>query len=536
MTTWQNVRALYQIYPRSFRDTNGDGIGDINGIIEKLPYLKGKDDSLGIDALWISPFYPSPMRDFGYDVSDYRGVHQMFGNLDDFERLIDVAHAADIKIMIDFVPNHTSDEHEWFVSSRSGKESVHRDWYIWRDPSPAGGPPNNWLSVFGGSAWQYDEESGQYYLHSFLAEQPDLNWESPLVRAAMNDVLRFWLDKGVDGFRCDAVRWIAKDDQFRDDPVNPDYSTETDSDPYHALLHTHSRYGNKLFEYLGELSETVASYEDRLIIFEDYPDAGPERMKQYMDFYRKIDASIAAPINYDIIHEPYSATEIRRCIGNFQAALRPEDIAIYGFGNHDNSRLASRLDRKRARLMALLQLSLPGVPIVYYGDEIGMIDVSIPPDAVQDPFEKRVPGKGLGRDPERTPMQWDDSFAAGFSRIEPWLPVAEDSDLYNVAREQEDVDSFFHLYKKLLAARGSCAPLIKGNYSTLDSSTSAVYGFARTYENETVHVFLNMSSELTKVALDDCKDVILSTNPERATGAVAGETLHLAPHEGIIVR
>src|SRR5664279_629214 len=251
MVRWSNVRALYQIYPRSFYDSNADGVGDIPGIIEKLDYLKGSSSDLGVDAIWITPFYPSPMADFGYDISDYKNVHPLFGTMADFDQLISEAHGRSIKVMIDFVPNHTSDEHLWFQLSRSSLTNEYRDWYTWRDPASDGGPPNNWLSVFGGSAWQLDETTGQYYLHSFLAKQPDLNWANPAVRAAMADVLRFWLDRGVDGFRVDAVRWLSKDESFADNPPNPDYSD--DGDPYHSQLQVNSRYGPALYAYLKEI-------------------------------------------------------------------------------------------------------------------------------------------------------------------------------------------------------------------------------------------------------------------------------------------
>lgn len=536
MARWSNVRAIYQIYPRSFFDTNADGIGDLPGIIEKLEYLDGGAGSLGADAIWISPFYPSPMADFGYDVSDYKNVHPMFGTLDDFDRLIEQAHDRTLKVMIDFVPNHTSDEHNWFVQARSSRDNDYRDWYTWRDPAPDGGPPNNWLSVFGGSAWEFDEHTGQYYLHSFLSKQPDLNWSNPQVRTAMADVLRFWLDRGVDGFRVDAVRWIAKDPELRDNPPNPDYDIDNDSDPYHAQLQINSKFGPELFAYLDEMADVVERYDDAIIIFEDYPDSGPDHIAQFVDFYEHVDPDVAAPFNYDGTQVGYDAGQLRDFITNFQTALDGDYRPFYAFGNHDKPRIASRLGRVQARLIAVLQLTLPGIPVIYYGEEIGMMNVTIPPGDEQDPFEKQQPGVGLGRDPQRSPMQWSSEMFAGFSHVKPWLPVATDSDTYNVATELDDRASFLSLYRQLLHLRGVSTSLSHGTYTLLPQSNDRIFAYAREYNSERMVILLNVSDQPSDCDVRDVNLLFLSTHPDRRLGRLHESTITLQPHEAVIVR
>ncbi len=536
MARWSNVRAIYQIYPRSFYDTNADGIGDLPGIIEKLDYLDGGAGSLGVDAIWISPFYPSPMADFGYDVSDYKNVHPMFGTLEDFDRLIELAHDRTIKVMIDFVPNHTSDEHEWFKQSRSSVTNEYRDWYVWRDPAPDGGPPNNWLSLFGGPAWKFDEHTGQYYLHSFLDKQPDLNWENPEVRTVMADVLRFWLDRGVDGFRVDAVRWIAKDPELRDNPPNPQYDIDTSSDPYDAQLQTNSKFGPELFNYLDEMAEVVERYDDTIIIFEDYPDSGPDHISQYLDFYEHVDPDVAAPFNYDGTRVRYNARELQDLITSFQTAVGGDYRPFYAFGNHDKPRVASRLGREQARLIAVLQLTLPGIPVIYYGEELGMRDVPVSAADVQDPYEKQKPGLGLGRDPQRSPMQWSTDLFAGFSHVKPWLLVAPDSDDYNVMVESDDPDSFLVLYRKLLHLRGVSTSLSHGTYTLLPGSTDTVFMYAREYNSERMVVILNVSDHASMCDISDVNLLFLSTHYARKLGRLDKSTIEISPHEAIIVR
>jgi len=529
MARWQDVNGIYQIYPRSFKDTNGDGVGDIAGITEKLDYIKGSTSSLGVDAIWTSPFYRSPMADFGYDISDYYSIDPLFGDLEDFKVFISEAHDRNIKVMVDYVPNHTSDEHPWFIASKSSRDNDKRDWYVWRDPKPDGSPPNNWISVFGGSAWEFDEESGQYYVHSFLTKQPDLNWDNPAVRKAMMDVLDFWLELGVDGIRADAVRWISKDSLLRDDIPNEEF--KTGEDPFNALIHRYSRYGESLFDYLKEMAATVEKHPDRIILFEDYIDNHLDLHEQYADFYA-VNPSVAAPFNFEGMHTAYSARAFRSYIDDFQKMLTSEQRPFYCFSNHDMPRLASRFGEKQARLIALLQLTLPGIPVVYYGDELGMHNVEIPPEAVQDPFEKQTQ-LGLGRDPERTPMQWSDEENAGFTTGKPWLPLASDYKERNVESESTNSDSLFSMYRTLLELRRSSA-LRTGVYDEWSDSNDSVFGYTRQSEYEKLLILLNMSDVdgvcgqcfIGGVICDTHKSVELSIS----------QHLILQPHQGVIIR
>jgi alpha-glucosidase len=453
---WWQRGVIYQIYPRSFQDTNGDGVGDLRGICERLDYLRW----LGVDALWISPIYPSPMKDFGYDVSDYCDVHPLFGTLADFDRLVHEAHSRHLKLILDFVPNHTSDEHPWFVESRASRESAKRDWYIWRDPAPDGGPPNNWLSNFGGSAWEFDEQTGQYYYHAFLKKQPDLNWRNPEVVRAMLDVLRFWLDRDVDGFRVDVVWHLIKDDQSRDNPQNPTWTP--DENPFHEFIPVYTADRPEVHDILAEMRRLLDNYGERVLIGEIYLPV--ERLVHY---YGENLTGAHLPFNFQLIAAPWDAQHIARLIEEYEAAIPEGGWPNWVLGNHDNHRIASRVGAAQARVAAMLLLTLRGTPTLYYGDEIGIRDVDIPWHRIQDPFEKNVPGKGLGRDPERTPMQWDRTARAGFTTGEPWLPLAEDSATVNVENQREDPDSMLTLCRRLIGLRRGEPALEVGRFGMI---------------------------------------------------------------------
>ncbi len=531
---WSDVNAIYQIYPRSFQDSNADGVGDLRGAIERLPYIKGGPDSLGVDAIWFSPFFPSPMADFGYDVSDYCDVHPLFGTLDDFKELLTKAHERDIKVMIDFVPNHSSNEHLWFLESKSSRSNQKRDYYTWADPKPDGSPPNNWLSIFGGSAWEWDEPTGQYYLHTFLKEQPDLNWDNPAVRSEMQAVVRFWLDLGVDGLRADAVRWISKDTHMRDDPRNPAFAPGPHADEFGSLLHVHSRFGPHLFDYLREMTDMIATYDNRIMIFEDYPDDIFTTRDQYLGFYG-VNPKVSMPFNFEGIGIPFGAENYRRFITEFQGMLNPaEHTPVYCFGNHDQHRLASRVGEEQARVVALMQLGLPGLPVVYYGDELGMTNGTIKPEEIQDPVELRKPGLGQGRDPERTPMQWDSSTFAGFSTTQPWLPVAAGAQKRNVAAENKDDGSYLVLYRQLLSLRTKYAIFRHGDYETFGEADPHVYVFSRRLGEEHVFVALNMSNKRRKFVLPHGGRLLCSTHLSRAVKIGKDGTTKLRPYEAAI--
>ena len=366
------------------------------GILARLDYLEW----LGVDAVWLSPIYPSPMADFGYDISDYVDVDPIFGTLADFDRLIAEVHRRGMKLVLDFVPNHTSDQHAWFKESRSSRDNPKRDWYIWRDPAPGGGPPNNWLSNFGGDAWELDPATGQYYYHAFLKQQPDLNWRNPEVQHAMLNVLRFWLDRGVDGFRVDVIWHIVKDDHFRDNLPDPSYKPDAGAKSANCSPPT-TPIAPKSTTSLARMRKVLDEYGERMMVGEIYLPL--ERMVTY---YGSQGDGVHLPFNFQLIELPWHARAIADAIDRYEALLPSYGWPNWVLGNHDNPRIATRIGRDQARIAAMLLLTLRGTPTLYYGDEIGMHNVAIPPDRVQDPFEKNVPGFGLGRDPCRTPMQW----------------------------------------------------------------------------------------------------------------------------------
>lgn len=511
---WAKYSALYQIYPLSFKDSNDDGVGDLRGIVEKLDYLKGEVDSLGVDAIWISPFFKSPMADFGYDVSDYYSIDPVFGTMGDFHKLIKKANKLGIRVMLDFVLNHTSDRHPWFEESRISRDSPKRDWYIWCDPKADGSPPNNWLSAFDGSAWEYDASSEQYYLHSFLKEQPDLNWANPEVREAMKEVMRFWFEKGVSGFRIDAVNWIAKDRQFRDDPPNPRYDPNTEA-PYESLQHIYSRRRPRVFTYLKEIAAVAKEYDRSLLITEAYPerDKKPHNYSDYIDFYRQVDASVLVPFNFEPIRLPWHANTFKKTFDAYQAQIRDHEMPIYAFSNHDSARIVARFGPKAARAVAVLQFMLPGLPLMYYGDELGLDNVPIPPKQHRDPLAWVVGDKyhRESRDPERTPMPWTSAAQAGFSLAKTWLPVGQKNRRRNVAEQQRDPHSMLRLYRQLLVLRRDSKTLQEGKYVAVDATDDEVYAFIREHEGERIGVAINFSKK-RRYKLPFMGETVLSTH------------------------
>jgi alpha-glucosidase len=519
---WWQRGIVYQIYPRSFMDANGDGIGDLEGIRQRLDYLAW----LGVDAIWISPIYPSPMADFGYDVADYTGIHPMFGTMATFDRLLDETHARGLKLILDLVPNHTSSEHPWFRESRAARDAPKRDWYLWRDPAPDGGPPNNWLSVFGGSAWQWDEATGQYYFHAFLAEQPDLNWRNPDVRCAMFDVMRFWLDKGVDGFRVDVLWHMIKDAQFRDNPPNPGY--QPGNRPYVRLIPAYSTDQPEVHGVVTEMREVMDDYDERVMIGEIYLP-----IDKLVRYYGENGRGAHLPFNFQLVVLPWNASRIFAAMSEYEASLPPQGWPNWVLGNHDVSRIASRVGLAQARVAAMLLLTLRGTPTLYYGDELGMRDVPIPPDQVQDPQGRNI---GISRDPERTPMQWDTSVNAGFTTAEPWLPVADDSAEVNVELQREDADSMLALYRRLIALRHAEPALEVGDYAPLCQSGDA-FAYLRTRGERQLAVALNLAD--TPVVLRPDRTpirgrVLVGTSRVREGSMVIG-AIPLAADEGIVI-
>ncbi|HEY0733396.1 MAG TPA: alpha-amylase family glycosyl hydrolase [Herpetosiphonaceae bacterium] len=522
---WWQRGIIYQIYPRSFMDSNGDGIGDLAGISRRLAYL----EDLGVDAIWISPIFPSPMVDFGYDVSDYIGIDPIFGTLDDFNALVTASHRHGLKVLLDFVPNHSSDQHPWFIESRSSRDNPKRDWYVWRDPAPDGGPPTNWVSEFGGPAWTLDETNGQYYYHAYLKEQPDVNWRNPEVRAAMYDAMRFWLDRGVDGFRIDALRQLVKDEQFRHNPPNPGYDPALHG-PNRAVMPIYTTDLPELMQIIAEMRHVADDYPDRVLIGELYLP-----IERLMAYYGAEGRGLHLPFNFHLILTPWQAQAIADLIGRYEAALPAGGWPNWVLGNHDQHRLATRIGPAQARVAAMLLLTLRGTPTLYYGDEIGMSDVEIPPDQVYDPFEKNVPGMGLGRDPERTPMQWDASANAGFTEGTPWLPLAPDYQQNNVARELDDPASMLTLYRRLIELRRAEDALAVGEYAGVPAE-GELLAYVRSYGERRLLIVLNLGSQPQTFDLSGLggSRVRLSTHLDRDDEA-AGDQLSVRPDEGLIV-
>jgi alpha-glucosidase len=523
---WWQRGIFYQIYPRSFQDSNADGVGDLRGIRKRLPYLK----SLGIDAIWLSPIFPSPMADFGYDISDYTGIDPLFGTMADFDDLIDATHRCGLKLILDLVPNHTSDQHPWFVESRASRASDKRDWYIWRNGAPSGGPPNNWLSEFGGSAWEYDRATEQYYYHAFLAQQPDLNWRNPHVRRAIHDVMRFWLRKGVDGFRVDVIWHLIKDDQFRDNPPNPNFAEGRP--PHEAVLPIYTTDRPEMQEVVAEMRRVVDEFDDRVLIGEIYLPV--ERLVAY---YGKDLLGAQMPFNFSLLSASWNARAIEKIILEYEWALPDGAWPNWVLGNHDRPRIAGRIGTEQARVAAMLLLTLRGTPTLYYGDEIGMEQVAIAPEQAKDPFEKNVPGLGVGRDGCRTPMQWDASSNAGFSTAPPWLPVADDYTHENVANLSADGTSILNLYKALVEHRRGNRALTDGTYEPIAAQEELLI-YARRSGAQSVLVILNIGPDPVSVMSDAIGlsgEIELSTFLDRR-GETISHSLDLRGNEGVIVR
>ena len=499
-TPWWQTAVIYQVYPRSFQDSNGDGTGDLQGIERRLDYLV----ELGITAVWISPIYPSPMADFGYDVADYTGIDPLFGTMTDFDTLLAAVHERGLKLILDFVPNHTSEEHAWFAASRSSRTDPKRDWYLWRDPGPEGGVPNNWQSNFGGPAWTLDKGTGQYYCHSFLPQQPDLNWRNPEVRRAMYAAMTFWLDKGIDGFRMDVLWLLIKDDQFRDNPVNPDY---TGGNTLGSVLPQYTANQPETLEIVREMRTLLDRYAgDRLLIGEIYLPVA-----ELVAYYGAAPDSVAAkpdlrgaqlPFNFHLILASWNASSIAQLIHEYEAALPAGAWPNWVLGNHDQHRLATRVGAGQARTAAVLLLTLRGTPTMYNGDELGLPDAYVAPAEIRDPAELRQPGLGLGRDPERSPMVWDWSENAGFTApgVRTWLPLVENWPAYAVEGEARDGRSMLALYRALLRLRGSSEALTLGSVAEV-SASGAVLSYTRRAGAKAFRMYLNMSEASQSTAV-----------------------------------
>ncbi len=562
---WWQTGVIYQIYPRSFQDTNGDGIGDLEGIIARLDYLV----SLGIDAIWISPIYSSPMADFGYDVADYTGIDPLFGTLADFDAVVAAAHGRGMRVILDFVPNHSSDRHPWFLESRGSRTNAKRDWYLWRDPGSPTGPtdprpaseryPNNWTSHFGGPSWAWDEATQQFYLHSFLKQQPDLNWRNPDLRAAMFAAMRFWLDRGVDGFRMDVLWLLVKDEQFRDNPPNPEYNAGMHD--HAGTLHLYNADQPETHAIVGEMRALLDSYgptlpeggkgqgtgpvSHRVLIGEIYLPL-PDLVRYYLGVAPQTGgigggASETAalrganlPFNFHLIQTAWNASAIADIVRTYEALLPPGAWPNYVLGNHDQSRLATRIGSLQARAAAMLLLTLRGTPTLYYGDELGMRDVLIAPDQVQDPAEKNEPGKGRGRDPERSPMLWVDAPNAGFAPpgAKPWLPLEADWPTENAAAQHARPRSMLNLHRQLIRLRRAHPALYSGRLEDVRAEGDLLR-FRRDDGHAQFLILLNLGTEPVQTYCPP-GHIVLTTLLDGEGAAIAGNTT-VEAGEGLLI-
>jgi alpha-glucosidase len=538
-TPWWQHAVFYEIYPRSFKDSNGDGIGDLNGITSKLDYLS----RLGIDAIWITPFYPSPQVDFGYDVSDYENIDPQFGTLKDFDRLVSEAHQRHIRIIVDYVLNHTSDQHPFFIASRRSRTSPYRDWYIWRDPRN-GGPPNNWSSSFGPVAWTLDEKTGQYYYHRFYSEQPDLNWHNPAVEKRMFETVRFWLARGVDGFRLDAVNYLFEDPQFRDNPLLPGLRAGSTTEHLQELKY--NRDLPELHDVLIRLRSFTDRYDpNRLLIGEAYVPQWDVMMR----YYGPANNELQLPFNFFLLmgkaRDSLNASAFRSVINESEKALAGR-WTTYVLSNHDNPRAYDRYgdgrnDDEIAKLLATMLLTLRGSPFLYYGEEIGMVTTEPKTiEEVRDPVGKRYWPANKGRDGERTPMQWDASAQAGFTTGQPWLKIPPSASQRNVAVETRDESSILNFYQSLIRLRRRSPALLDGDYMSVGDDPN-IFAYRRRTQAQTFFVALNMSGENRTLHLDkgmlggaSVLRVVLNNQPVATNQPISKELL-LAPFEAVIL-
>lgn len=524
---WWRGAVIYQIYPRSYQDSNGDGIGDLNGITRRLPYIA----SLGVDAIWISPFFTSPMKDFGYDVSDYCDVDPMFGSLADFDALVEMAHRLGIKVMIDLVLSHSSDQHAWFKESRQSRDNPKADWYVWADPKQDGTPPNNWLSIFGGSAWQWDTRREQYYLHNFLVEQPDLNFHCPEVQEALLDVVRFWLDRGVDGFRLDTINFYIHDKQLRDNPPLPtemrNASIAPSVNPYNYQLHIHSKNQPENLEFLKRFRAILDEYPGSTCVGE-VGDAqrGLEIMGEYTSGGDKAHMCYAFDFlsGKDLTSE--RVIEVLRAVD----VAAPDGWACWAFSNHDVPRHATRWDLGPAaqKAYATLILTLRGSVCLYQGEELGLPEAEVPFEDLQDPYGIEFWPEFKGRDGCRTPMVWENSNQnGGFSEHTPWLPVSHAHLSHAVAAEEEEPGAPLHHYRKAIAFRKAHKALTRGAHRDLGTEGSIVH-FLREHDGETIFVAINLGPE--PAVMDMPQGEWHHIGQELGSAAPAGDgKLHLGP-------
>jgi alpha-glucosidase len=522
---WWRGAVIYQIYPRSFRDLDGDGVGDLPGIIDKLGYVA----DLGVDAIWISPFFKSPMADFGYDIADYRAVDPLFGDIDDFDRLLTKAHALGLRVMIDQVLSHTSSEHEWFKRSRESRDNEYSDWYVWADAREDGTAPNNWMSLFGGVAWRWEPRRQQYYLHNFLSAQPDLNFHNPAVRAAVLDNVRFWLDRGVDGLRLDAINFCFHDAQLRDNPPKPAAQRVgrgfSPDNPYAFQYHHYNNTQPENLAFLGELRALLDRYPGAVALGE----ISSEDSLATMDDYTR-DGRLHMGYSFELLTEDYSVAHIRGTVQRLEATMR-EGWPCWAISNHDVQRVVTRWGRGErpahfATLLSALVCSLRGSVCVYQGEELGLPEADLPFDALQDPYGKAFWPTFKGRDGCRTPLPWDTSERAGFTSGEPWLPIPASHRALDIASQQDDPASKLNGFRRFLGWRKHHAALLDGAIGFIDSAEPAI-AFVRGEGSQAMLMAFNLGDAQASVELGEREDWIADDGHGLPCGHIQGQRLIL---------
>ncbi|MDC7232359.1 MAG: alpha-glucosidase [Spirochaetales bacterium] len=537
---WWKETCIYQIYPRSFQDSNNDGIGDLQGIISKLDYIK----DLGFETIWISPFFKSPQRDFGYDISDYTEIAPEYGTMEDCDRLIEEVHRRGMKIILDMVMNHTSDEHPWFLESSSSRDNPKRDWYVWRDGRKPGKAPTNWLSQVKGNGWQYHKETDQWYWAAFLPFQPDLNYRNPEVKETMFNIIRFWLDKGVDGFRLDIIGALFEDEEFRDNPFS--FQLVPTGESSDKMFRSTKMVENlpETIEFTKELRAVLDEYDNRFLIGETFGS-----LKDLREFTGEMKPDgLHATFLFNSIYTPFRAPALKKMIRSYEEYFPDPWIPSYVFANHDSMRRMTTLrgNEKKIRLQTLLQHTARGIPVSYYGEEIGMKQSKFPRDKALDPVSHeysflpdflfnlvgRLTHGSLNRDECRTPHQWDASPFAGFSEKKSWLPVGKDKDWTNVYSQSKDPASLLNFYKAVLMLRSTSTALKKGKMTLLDAERH-ILAYTRSQDGETLSIYMNISAKSRTVALPEPAGLLLSTEFDRKKEEV--NELILAPWEGVVL-